>query len=267
MRRSTRLVRELQPGRNVTDLSGALRAAREQAGLTVEEVSERTKIKSAFLQAIERGDFEQLPGEFFTRAFLRTYARELHLPADEIVAAYDTRTGRAAAVNAAAPVVIERQAPRLPVDESLTLRSPRRAWPTVAVVAAVLALVWALNREAPETAAGPQPIGTSGVVKPAVPPEPATSPVAAAPQTLRIEIRPTRVMWVAAAADGNRVLYRLLHPGETITLEATNEFWFRIGDAGAFEYSVNGVPGRPLGTSGEVREVQITRESLASFQR
>ena len=251
--------------------------------MTVEEMSGRTKIKVPFLQAIERGDFEQLPGEFFVRAFLRTYARELHLPADEIVASYDARTGRAAAVVAAAPVVAERQPPtriratgetlkkhwgESQADESLlALRSSRRAWPTVAIVATVLAIVWAANRQAPEISGALQPVGTAGVVEAAAPREPAKTPIAAAPQTLTIEIRPTRVMWVAAAADGKRVLYRLLEPGETVKLEATNDFWFRMGDAGAFEYSVNGVPGKPLGASGEVREVQITRESLASFQR
>jgi cytoskeletal protein RodZ len=252
----------------VTDLSGALRAAREQAGLTVEEVSERTKIKVPFIQAIERADFERLPGEFFTRAFLRTYARELHLPPDEIVAAYDARTGRAP-VAPAQPAAAERQAPvRVRFDEpSLALRSPHRAWPTVAVVAAVLAVVWAVNRQPPDAAVPAQPIGTSGVVEAAVPPEPAKAAVTKAPQTLKIEIRPARVMWVAAAADGKRVLYRLLQPGEVVKLEATDEFWFRMGDAGAFEYSVNGVPGKPLGASGEVREVQITRDSLASFHR
>jgi cytoskeletal protein RodZ len=252
----------------VTDIPEVLRAAREQAGLTVEELSARTKIKVPFLQAIERGDFERLPGEFFTRAFLRTYARELHLSPDETVAAYDARTGRVAAVNPPALVVEEQpQAPRIQLDESPSLRSPRRAWPTVAIVSVVLAVVWVMNRQATETTAAPQPIGTSGVVQAPAPPEPVRTPVAAAPQTLKVEIRPARVMWVAAAADGKRVLYRLLKPGETVKLEATNEFWFRMGDAGAFEYSLNGVPGKPLGASGEVREVQITRDSLASFQR
>lgn len=258
-------MRELHRQDSVTDLCGTLRAAREHLGLTVEQVSERTKIKPAFLLAIERGDFEQLPGEFFARAFLRTYARELRLPAEEVVAAYDARLGR---VGVPPPPTIERSVSTSSPDDALALKPQRRVWSTVAVVAAVLAIVWGINREATDTADGPQPVGTSGVVEAAAPPpEPARVPAPAAPQTLKIEIRPVRVMWVAAAADGKRVLYRLLHPGETVRLEATDEFWFRMGDAGAFEYSINGVPGKPLGASGEVREVRITRDTLASFQR
>ena len=65
----------------MTVVSSRLRAAREQAGVPIEEIAARTRIKVAFLHAMERGEFERLPGEFFARAFLRTYARELHLSA------------------------------------------------------------------------------------------------------------------------------------------------------------------------------------------
>ena len=77
--------------RIVIDVSETLRAERQRAGLTLEEISSRTKIKVAFLQAIERGEFERLPGTFFVRAFLRTYAREVHLSPDEVVGAYDAQ--------------------------------------------------------------------------------------------------------------------------------------------------------------------------------
>ena len=73
----------------MADVSSDLRTAREQSGATLQEMAARTKIKVSFLQAIERGEFELLPGEFFARAFLRTYARELHLSGDTILQAYD----------------------------------------------------------------------------------------------------------------------------------------------------------------------------------
>ena len=64
------------------DVTARLRAAREAAGLSIQEVSARTRIKPAMLEAIEHGAWEQLPGEFFARAFTRTYARELGLPGE-----------------------------------------------------------------------------------------------------------------------------------------------------------------------------------------
>ena len=38
-----------------------------------------------------------------------------------------------------------------------------------------------------------------------------------------------------------------------------------VGDAGAFAFSVDGHPGRSLGTAGQVRTVRITKETLAGY--
>jgi transcriptional regulator with XRE-family HTH domain len=251
----------------VTDVSGVLRAARERAGLTIEEISAATKIKVPLLRAIERGEFEQLPGEFFTRAFLRTYARELHLAPDEVVAVYDaTRVHSTTVATLPASTTVDHQTPGAAHlhSRSFSLPSPRSAWPKVALAAAVLAVVWALNRPAPATSEGPRPVATTGVegaARPAQSKPPAVSP------KLSIEIRPTRVMWVAGLADGKRVVYRLLEAGEVVKIEAAGDLWFRMGDAGAFEYSLNGVPGKALGAPGEVREVRITHANLDAFRR
>ncbi|GGA34631.1 XRE family transcriptional regulator [Kroppenstedtia guangzhouensis] len=56
-----------------------LRQAREEAGLTMEDVQDRTNIQIRYLQAMEKGDFSLLPGKYYTRAFLRNYAEFLHL--------------------------------------------------------------------------------------------------------------------------------------------------------------------------------------------
>lgn len=253
----------------MTEVSDTLRAARERAGLTIEQISHRTKIKVVLLQALERGEFEQLPGEFFTRAFLRTYARELHLSPDEIVGAYDARNADPAEAVLAPALSAgphHLASPRLePARPALVLASPRRAWPTIALACAIALVVWSMNRPASNaTIEQPVAVGTAGVAGAA---RAARATPPAQPQKLTIDIRPIRKMWVAGIADGKRVLYRLVEPGEVIKLEAANDFWFRLGDAGAFEYSLNGVPGRPLGDSGDVREVRITRDTLAEFQR
>ena len=68
--------------------------------------------------------------------------------------------------------------------------------------------------------------------------------------------------WVSAVSDGERVLYRLMRPGERTLIEARREMIVRIGDAGALTYAVNGTPGQPLGRSGEVVTVRISGDSL-----
>ncbi|MFT8871306.1 MAG: helix-turn-helix domain-containing protein [Sporolactobacillus sp.] len=61
----------------MSELGQALREAREKKGLSLDKLQEVTKIQRRYLQAIEEGRFEQLPGAFYTRAFIKNYAEAL----------------------------------------------------------------------------------------------------------------------------------------------------------------------------------------------
>ena len=65
-----------------------LRRAREEAGVSLTEISARTKIRVSVLEAIERADLARLPAAFYTKAFLRAYAAQVHLEAEPIVEEY-----------------------------------------------------------------------------------------------------------------------------------------------------------------------------------
>lgn len=64
-------------------LGTLLEKERLKQGLTIEEMAERTKIRPQFLEAIERENFDLLPGEAYVKPFIRTYAKALGLD-DEI---------------------------------------------------------------------------------------------------------------------------------------------------------------------------------------
>ena len=261
----------------MTEVSARLRAARERAGLTIREISASTKIRTAALEAIERGEFASLPGEFYTRAFLRTYASHLGLSPQAIVADYESERPQA-----------QPQEQRLPAAGEVRRSSPGHGWQvsisravshvmsaatSTGVVLAVVVglLVFAALKNRPDAArtAESGAVGTSGssAVLPAPAPAASPAPAAPAPEGLTIEIQAAAPLWVTAAADGKRVLYRLLAPGERVTVKARDSFAFRVGDASAFTYSVNGTPGRTLGAAGEVRDVEITRANYRSFAR
>jgi hypothetical protein len=53
--------------------------------------------------------------------------------------------------------------------------------------------------------------------------------------------------------------------GDRADLEVGEGMLLEVGDAGAFEYSLDGVPGRRLGGDGEVVRVRIDRGNLAEF--
>jgi transcriptional regulator with XRE-family HTH domain len=60
-----------------------LRDARLQRGLNLAEVEEATKIQARFLAAIENEEWSALPGEFYARSFIRSYAGYLGLDEPE----------------------------------------------------------------------------------------------------------------------------------------------------------------------------------------
>jgi cytoskeleton protein RodZ len=65
-----------------------LRREREMRGVTLEEISESTKISVRLLKALEEDDFGKLPGGVFTRSFIRNYAQYLGLDEEHVLAEY-----------------------------------------------------------------------------------------------------------------------------------------------------------------------------------
>src|SRR5690606_23640488 len=67
----------------MSELGQLLKKARTQRGLTLDDLQESTKIRKRYLEAIEEGNYSVLPGNFYVRAFIRSYAEAVGLdPAD-----------------------------------------------------------------------------------------------------------------------------------------------------------------------------------------
>jgi cytoskeletal protein RodZ len=73
------------------DIGGSLAAARKGQRLTPSDVERLTRLRGRYLAALERDDFDALPGRVYARAFLRTYADALGLDADRFVDEFDAR--------------------------------------------------------------------------------------------------------------------------------------------------------------------------------
>src|SRR5271165_2751856 len=72
-----------------------LKQEREKRKITLEQISESTKIGTRMLQALEEDKFDQLPGGIFNKGFVRAYSRFLELDEDQIVADYLQASGDA----------------------------------------------------------------------------------------------------------------------------------------------------------------------------
>lgn len=63
-----------------------LRAARDQKGLTLEQLSAQTRIPERHLEAVEAGEYERLPSRTYAVGFTRTYARAVGLDEHALIA-------------------------------------------------------------------------------------------------------------------------------------------------------------------------------------
>jgi cytoskeleton protein RodZ len=63
-----------------------LRAAREAAGLSLDQVAQQLKLAQRQVRALEEENFGELPGRTFSRGFVRNYARLLNLDAHDLLA-------------------------------------------------------------------------------------------------------------------------------------------------------------------------------------
>lgn len=66
-----------------------LRARRETAGLSVDQVADRLYLLCSVIRHLELDNYERIRGETFVRGYLRNYARLLGLSPDKLLSRYD----------------------------------------------------------------------------------------------------------------------------------------------------------------------------------
>jgi cytoskeleton protein RodZ len=311
------------------DMGESLRMAREQQGLSLEVISQRTKINTEKLRAIEENDIQKLPSGIFLRGFLRAYAREVGLDIEDTVNRYLAQFESQASI-------VEDDTPYAPAEETpveisdtqrieeslremsmwgvaaivvlslgllayMTLRSPRVSpaptvarpeMPAVAPPPAFASLVPTAPLPPDDAVPPPPPSETASAVTPLAPAAsaaaaPTPTPVTTAPppsvpeetgtagvqepsvaqssNTIELSIETVGPCWVEAIVDGQTVIYAMMQEGERQRIERGNDVVLRVGDPAAFTYSINGVPGKPIGQPGTASSVHITAENYQEF--
>jgi cytoskeleton protein RodZ len=204
-----------------TGVGSALQRAREVRGLSLDEAARDTRLRVDQLDALEREDFEVLPGEVYVRASLRTYASYLGLDADKLTGAY-ART----AEEMDPPPPPGRLGPVERMIAASRFRDNQRF--LLVAAATILLILLALGFLSRGEAAPPTaeiPVGTP-------------SPIPTDP-TIRVVVVAHGDVTVRSEADGVRTS-RLLRPEETITLVALERLVLTVDDAGLVEVSLNG---------------------------
>lgn len=72
----------------MSELGQLLRKARLDKGITLDDLQETTKIRKRYLEAIEEGNYKVLPGSFYVRAFIKSYAEAVGHNPNELLYTY-----------------------------------------------------------------------------------------------------------------------------------------------------------------------------------
>lgn len=79
------LSERMMMGATPQSIGADLRAARLARGETTADVAHQLRLRDGYIEAIESGNFEVLPGVTYAIGFLRSYARYLRLDADDLI--------------------------------------------------------------------------------------------------------------------------------------------------------------------------------------
>ena len=70
-----------------------LATIRKNRGISLEQIAQSTKIGVRSLEAIERGDFQKLPGGIYSTSYIRQYARAIDYDERALLELYRRETG------------------------------------------------------------------------------------------------------------------------------------------------------------------------------
>ncbi|HVQ87440.1 MAG TPA: RodZ domain-containing protein [Actinomycetes bacterium] len=241
-------------------LGESIRAARESAGLSIAQVSERTRIRGAVVSAIEQDSFELCGGDVYARGHIRSIAAVIGLDPEPLVAEYD-----------AAHAVTAPTATEVFDAETSTTKERRGAnWSAVMATALVIAVglvafqVFRSDSDGSRgttTVANPEPTVTAPETTASPDPEETKTQVAQAPDevVLKVSAFPNAVSWLQVTNSSGAVLFSdNLSQGQSKTFRDDKALKVVVGNAAGVSLVVNGTNVGSPGAAGQVAHLTFT---------
>ena len=168
-------------------IGDTLAEARRQSGLTVTQVSERTRIRETIIRGIEQNDFSACGGDFYARGHIRSIAAVVGADPDPLIRDYDEEHGALEAIRAAD--VFEPSRP-LRIRERRSLN-----WSVAMILALLVVIGYVAYHIASSSSAHSKPLAAATPIpsRSAPSPSPTASPTApAAPHDVVIQLTRSR---------------------------------------------------------------------------
>jgi hypothetical protein len=227
------------------DIGATLREARERRGLSLDDVQASLHFRVRYLTALEEEHWDLLPGEAYTKGFLRAYAEFLGLDGTLFIDEFNER------------IAAEEQQAIVP--DSLVPRRKRGSLLVRAIVGVVVLAfaVFAAGALRPSSSPGTHvDAAAAATPKPAVQRGMPVAPIVvpARPKPVTALIRATKARsWLSVRVGGpaGKELFRgFLNRGHELSYPLGTDVWMRIGRPHAVVVSlgrrtVRGLPGTP----------------------
>ena len=268
-----------------------LRRTREARQLDLQDAEQALRIRRRYLQALEVGDFEALPGPIQARGFLRNYARYLGLPVEDVLARYDAeveghpvqprismRTPERVArpgerTWAPPPSTLEEEVREVRANSSgslLRILLGALIFFGLVTVASLAWLQFGAGRATPVPTAVPQteaPAGADGASPTPTATTVATPAFSILPEGIvRVRLVPRNHAWVSISADNRVVFQGVAETSQVLEAEADEILIISTGNGGAFDLTINGTDWGPLGEQGEVVRRAWTPQGEVSLE-
>ena len=123
---------------NESSIGEVLRLAREQQGLTLQDVSYALNIKREYLEALEKDEYDAIPGAVFVKGFLRNYGnfREYKENVEERTPQPEVRT------------IMPVKKKKIRKDSTKKKKQRQGKWPEITIIAGIiiflLLIIWIL---------------------------------------------------------------------------------------------------------------------------
>jgi len=221
-----------------------LRAAREEKGLSLEDIAAQTRIPQRHLESLEVADWDKLPAPTYTTGFAKSYASAVGLDRTEIGEQLRAELGGQRSPNMAAEVFE-------PADPARTMPKSLVFATIAAVIVLVVVMSW-LNRRSLQpdepTAAAPAAAPAPPTQQPATP-QPQQQPAAQGPVVLAA----TAPAWVRVTDGGTTLFESTMQPGQTYQVPPTASApLLRVGAPEAVRITVGNAVAPPVGPAGQV---------------
>ena len=226
----------------------SLAGARRQAGLTITQVSQQTRIRESIIRDIEQGDFAACGGDFYARGHIRSIAGVVGTDPVPLITEYDADHGPLGPLRAAD--VFEPSRP-IKIRER---RSPSLTMIVILVLLAIIGygayrLVSSHNSKSGHPAVAAT-VSTRPSTRPSAHPtskaKPSPTPILAPPQ-LVIKVTAAEDCWISLtkASDGSQLYVGVVSAGNSMTWTEKSAVQMVLGNPGGVVLTVNGQEQHP----------------------